>query len=171
MTNYNYKEFVNECTFSNVNSNRYSYKDVIINGRSYRKYGTVTATTAVCMQFKTTDPSTNNNEYIVLMGVAHQNPCDIKLSSAEGYEIASENALISPVAVFKFKKECSKRTMVYFMKDYINELPVQFIKTRQEIEMLGKDLNDFNRNTRIVGSDYYNDYYNSFKKYFSERYE
>lgn len=160
------KEFVCEYTFSDVNKDRFYSKDVVINGRTYTKYGTATATTVVCLQYKITDPSTNHSEYLTLMGVARQNPGDVAIDERLGYEIATENALMSPVATFVTPTELSRYSAKVFMKNYIDSLPVNFIKTRQELQNDGKELSAYNRNTRKMPENYYIRYYNDCKNIF-----
>ena len=164
------KEFVCEYTFSDTNKDRFYTKDVVINGRTYTKYGTATATTVVCLQYKITDPSTNRSEYLTLMGVARQNPGDNAVNEQLGYEIATENALMSPVATFVTPTEMSRCSAKAFVYNYIKALPVQFIKTRQELQNEGKDLSNYNRNTRKETDNYFNKYYNDCKKIF-KRYQ
>lgn len=154
-------------TYSYVSKNREEVKSVIINGRSYLKFGTVTATTVVALQYKVYNPSVEHSEYITLMGVAHQNPGDITLNTELGYEIATENAMISPVATFKFDSKCSKDTIESIMRSYVKELPIRFIKTKAEILASGEDVTRYSRNTRNDNNEY-STYYNDFKKMFNK---
>lgn len=160
------KEFVCEYTYSDANKARFYTKDVVINGRTYTKYGTATATTVVCLQYKITDPSTNRSEYLTLMGVARQNPGDTAINEQLGYEIATENALISPVATIITPTELSRYSARTFMRNYIDTLPVNFIKTRQELQNEGKKLYNYDRNTRKSKDNYFIKYYNDCKNIF-----
>lgn len=159
------KEIIGIYHYTDVNDNREDAKSVSINGREYLKFGNYTATTVAAIQYKVFNPSVGHSEYITLMGVARQNPGDITLNEELGYELATENAMVNPAAVFKYAKECSEDTIYSLMESYVNGLPKVFIKTRQEILANGNDLSRFNRNTRNDG-DYYSEYYKEYKKHF-----
>ena len=82
------KELVGVYSYTNMNEDRNDVKRVVIKGRTWLKTGTATATTVVSLLYRTYNPSVKHNEYIVLMGVARQNPGDINLDKNLGYEIA-----------------------------------------------------------------------------------
>lgn len=156
------KELIGVYSYTNMNEDRTDVKRVVIAGRTWLKTGTATATTVVSLLYKSYNPSVKRNEYVVLMGVARQNPGDVVLDKEHGYEVAMENALMSPVAIYNFEHEIDKDFIDSIMKNYVISLPVKFIKTRQE---LGKDINNYDRNNRNK-SDYYAQYYKEFKKIF-----
>lgn len=156
------KELIGVYSYTNMNEDRTDVKRVVIKGRTWLKTGTATATTVVSLLYKSYNPSVKRNEYVVLMGVARQNPGDVVLDKEHGYEVAMENALMSPVAIYNFEHEIDKDFIDSMMKNYVMSLPVKFIKTRQE---LGKDINNYARNNRNK-SDYYAQYYKEFKKIF-----
>lgn len=155
------KELIGVYSYTNMNEDRTDVKRVVIKGRTWLKTGTATATTVVSLLYKSYNPSVKRNEYVVLMGVARQNPGDVVLDKEHGYEVAMENALMSPVAIYNFEHEIDKDFIDSIMKNYVASLPVKFIKTRQE---LGKDINNYDRNKNK--SDYYAQYYKEFKKIF-----
>jgi hypothetical protein len=101
------------------------------------------------------------------MGVARQHPGDINVSLEEGYEIAATNAMITPVASFTFPTECSARTIRFMMQAYVEELPVNFIQTQEELLKNGKDITRFNRamNKNLIKDKYYTNYYKDLYKY------
>ena len=157
------KELVGVYSYTNMNEDRNDVKRVVIKGRTWLKTGTATATTVVSLLYRTYNPSVKHNEYIVLMGVARQNPGDINLDKNLGYEIAMENALMSPVATIKFESDILSEEVIYdFMKKYVESLPVRFIKTRAE---LGDSVSKYDRNSRVNPDDYYYKYYKDYKKY------
>lgn len=163
MIDWSIKELISSLNWTNANEDREACKDVVINGRTYTKYGTVTATTGVALQYKVYDPSVKQSKYIVLIGIAKQNPGDVCLDKELGYELATERAMISPVATISFDSEVDDITMELFIRTYVNALPIEFIKTSQELKAEGKDVNYYNRNNRCK-NDYYNEYYKDFKK-------
>lgn len=160
------KELIGVYSYTNMNEDRDSVKRVVIKGRTWYKTGTVTATTVVSLLYSIYNPSVKRNEYVVLMGVARQNPGDTNLDKNLGYEIAMENALMSPVAKIKFASEIMSTEVIEdFMRQYVNSLPVHFIKTRAE---LGNDIDKYDRNSRVK-SDYYHKYYKDYKKIFHKK--
>ena len=159
------KEMIGMYYYTNVNDGREGVKTVSINGREYLKFGTFTSTTAVAIQYKVFNPSVEHSEYITLIGVARQNPGDITLDKELGYEIATENAMINPVATIKYAHKCNEADIENLMRAYITGLPEAFIKTKKEIEADGNDVSRFNRNIRNDG-DYFAEYYREYKKMF-----
>lgn len=149
------KTLIGEYSFTDVNKDRNYVKRVMIDGRKYFKTGTKTATTVVAFQYKVFNPSINRSEYITLMGVARQHSGDINVSLEEGYEIAATNALIKPVATFKFPSECSAQTIRFIMQAYVEELPVNFIQTQEELLKKGEDVYRFNRSMNKTNTDMY----------------
>jgi hypothetical protein len=154
------KTLVGEYSYTDANKDRNYSKCVLINGRKYIKLGVKTATTVVAFQYKVFNPSINRSEYVTLMGVARQHAGDAKISLEEGYEIAATNAMISPIATFKFPKKCSEYTIRHLMMCYVDELPVNFVKTKEELDENNVDFRMFERSLKSKDKDfikYYND--------------
>lgn len=159
------KTLIGEYSYTDANKDRSAVKRVIIDGRKYFKTGVHTATTVVAFQYKVFNPSINRSEYITLMGVARQHAGDTKISLEEGYEIASENAMIAPVATFKFPAECSAETIHYMMKLYVEGLPIVFVKTQDELQKNRNDISIYSRKNNYNNNEKeYSKYYNDFKK-------
>lgn len=163
------KTLVGDYNYSNRKHDRDCYKEVRINGRKYLKWGTATATTAVAFQYKVFDPSINRSEYIVLVGIARQHPGDTALSHEDGMEIASVNALTNPVMTLTFPTKMDAETIECFMANYIDSLPVVFVKTKEELDELGKDYTEFNR-LQTKTDNYYTQYYLDLCKSFPKKY-
>ena len=161
------KTLIGEYSFTDINKDRSYVKRVMIDGRKYFKTGIKTATTVVAFQYKVFNPSINRSEYITLMGVARQHPGDINVSLEEGYEIAATNAMITPVASFTFPTECSARTIRFMMQTYVDELPINFIQTQEELHKKGQDITRFNRamNKNLINDKYYTNYYKDMCNY------
>ncbi len=161
------KTLIGEYSYTDVNKDRSSIKRVLINGRKYLKTGTKTATTLVAFQYKVFNPSINRSEYITLIGVARQHNGDTKVSLEEGYEIAATNAMVSPVVTLKFPVECSEYTITQIMRNYVNELPINFIKTKEELLQTNNDIISFSRSSESnseLGRYYLNYYKDMIKK-------
>ena len=154
------KELINIFYADDINDNRECVKSEIINGRTYDKYGTKTATTAVALQYKVEGPSNKPSKYVILVGIARQNPGDYIIDAESGYEIAMENAMINPVVTLEFPKPVDEDTISRIVYAYIDALPVKFVKTKAEARY------DENRRAYIRNksmNNYYTQYYNDFK--------
>ena len=164
MINWSIKELVSIYSYSNIDQDRKCTKSVRINGRLYDKHGVDCATTAIALVYKVYDPSINRNKFAVLIGIARQSPGDTVLSLEVGEEIATENAMMNPIMIIEYPEEPNENAINCLIRSYIIGLPVQFVKTRQEIEEEGKDISQYNRNIRK--KEYYDEYYQEFKKIF-----
>ena len=160
------KTLIGEYSYSDSNTDRTCMKRVYINGRKYFKTGTKTATTVVAFQYKVFNPSINRSEYVTVMGAARQHTGDTTIDKETGLEIAAEKALTSPVATFTFPTECSAETIHSLMEIYVDELPINFIKTEQELLLNGNDLTIYNRHTVKTSkyNKYFTDYYKDLQK-------
>lgn len=157
------KELIDEYYFSTVNKDRKSIKQERINGRLYEKYGVECAVTLYAMKYKVPIPGNKQFKYVVTIGLAKQHPCDSIISLEEGIEIAKTNALTNPIFSMTFDEDVDKDTIVMMMSSYYAcNIPVQFVKTTQEIKAQSKDKNQYNR----INNDYYDDYYKDFRKLF-----
>lgn len=166
------KTLIGEYSYSDANTDRTCMKRVYINGRKYFKTGTKTATTVVAFQYKVFNPSINRSEYVTVMGAARQHTGDTTIDKETGLEIAAEKALTSPVATFTFPSECSEETIHSLMEIYVDELPINFIKTEEELLLNGNDLTIYNRHTVKTNkyNKYFTDYYKDLKKHNPQKY-
>lgn len=166
------KTLIGEYSYSDANTDRSCIKSVYINGRKYFKTGTKTATTVVAFQYKVFNPSINRSEYVTVMGVARQHTGDTTIDKETGLEIAAENALMAPVAKFTFPVECSADTIHLLMQVYVEELPINFVKTEEELRLNGNDLTVYNRHTVKTSkyNKYFTDYYKDLKKLNPQKY-
>jgi len=158
------KELIDQYVYSNIDEDRNCVKSVRINGRLYDKHGVDCATTAVALIYKVFDPSINRSKFAVLVGIARQSPGDTVLTLEMGEEIATENAMINPVMVIEYPNEPDENAIYCLVRSYIVGLPIQFVKTKQEMEEEGRDMSQYNRNIRKI--KYYDGYYQEFKKIF-----
>ena len=134
MLDYSSKEFVRSFVYSNLKEDRRIQKREVILGREHIKLGTACATTMVCDCWKVYDSSVERFKYVYLAGVARQHPQDISVKYADGVAIAHENAMVNPVFTMIYDNPVQFEFVEFMMENYISQLPVQFVKTRQEIE-------------------------------------
>lgn len=157
------KELIDQYWYSNIDEDRSAIKEERINGRLYEKHGVDCATTAYALVYKVPVPGVKQFKFAILVGIARQNPNDIVITKEEGIETAKTNALVDPVMTFTYNKAPSKNVLNYIIRSYILGIPVQLIRTKEEILARGEDPKDF---ARIIDQDYYTDYYNDFKNKF-----
>ena len=153
-----FKELVNTFGYTTATQNRDVYADVSINGRHYRKYGTLQAVTFVGNLYKVgcsgegywpkeqgPIQTSKNEKYVLVVGMAKQHPYDTKVNKELGYEVAHENALDNPCMVIEVQGKFTKRRFVDLVEYYLDTMKLEFIKTRGEIIAEGKDPKNYNR--------------------------
>jgi len=159
------KKFIGQYVYSNIDENRQCVKSVRINGRLYDKYGVDCATTFAALVYKVPVCGVKQFKYVILIGMARQNPCDNVLDKKIGAEIALENAWSNPVMSVQYSDNVTEKTIYELISSYSVGLPIQFVKTRQEIVEEGKDLSNYERKV-CHDSAYYDKYYADFKNIF-----
>lgn len=162
------KEIINEYHYSNIDDGRNFAKPVRINGRLYDKYGTACATTVVAFECKVPVQSVKQFKYILLVGVARQNPGDLFISEEEGIQIAEENALTNPIMKIEYDESPNEQGIYFLLKSFVNTLPLQFVYTKQELIELGKDVKKYNRKSTMKDMEYYHNYFVDFMKKFKK---
>ena len=156
-----FKELVNTFTYTTATQDRDVYADVSINGRRYRKYGTLQAVTFVGNLYKVGVPSggylnlngqstslksvKNQEKQVLVIGMSKQHPYDTKVNKELGYEVARVNSLDNPCIIIEVQGKFNKRRFVDIVEYYIDTMKLEFIKTRDEIIAEGKDPKNYNR--------------------------
>ena len=157
------KELINQYVYSNIDEDRNCVKSVRINGRLYDKHGVDCATTAVALKYKVPVYGVKQFKTVIVIGIARQNPCDSIITLNTGIEEATKNALIDPVARIEYHQNPTDNSILLMLQSYVVGLPVQMIKTTDEIKVQGKNPNKYARQKK--SNKYYNDYYqDAFKK-------
>ena len=151
------KKLINQYVYSNIDEDRNCVKSVRINGRLYEKHGVDCATTAVALKYKVPVYGVKQFKTVILVGIARQNPCDSIISINTGTEEAMQNALIDPVIKVEYNQSPTDESIFLLLQSYVVGLPVQMIKTTEEIKAQGKDPNNYCRQKK--SNKYYNDYY------------
>lgn len=135
MLDYTNKKFIRSFCVSDFKHERNVSNDVIINGRLYTRHGRYCATTLVANHWKVFDSSINQFKNVYLVGVARQHPDDASAKYSDGVEIAEENAFINPSMTLIFDNKLSYEEIEFFMWKYIENIPIQIIRTRKEREI------------------------------------
>lgn len=153
ITNFLFKELVNTFDYTTANKERGVWKDVSINGRNYITYGTLQAVTFVgnVYQIKGGEghikgeyPETQN-KYVLVVGLARQHPCEVKITKEEGLEMATINAMNDPAIIMEVPKNFNYRSFVHIVESYIHTMNLKMLKTKSEIEASGDDPKKYNR--------------------------
>ena len=126
-----FKELVNTFGYTTATQNRDVYTDVSINGRRYRKYGTLQAVTFVGNLYKVgcsgegywpkedgLIQTSKNEKYVLVVGMSKQHPYDTKVNKELGYEIAQTNSLDNPCMVIEVQGKFTKRRFVDLVEYY-----------------------------------------------------
>ena len=153
-----FKELVNTFAYTTATQNRDVYTDVSINGRRYRKYGTLQAVTFVGNLYKVgcsgkgyypmedgPIQTSKNEKYVLVIGMSKQHPYDTKINKETGYELAHEKMLDDPCMIIEVQGKFNKRRFVDLIEYYIDTMKLEFIKTKAEIIAEGKDPKNYNR--------------------------
>ena len=128
------KDLIRTFSYTNMNDYRGMETKVVVNGRTYVKLGQAQAVTMVGNLYKCWDPSVESYKYMLMVGVAKQHPCDLKITKQEGYAIANENAYASPSIVMEVTKDFDKEKFIYTAMCYIELMHLSFVKTKKEID-------------------------------------
>lgn len=135
------KELVKTFGYTTITQDREAYSEVMIDGRKYTKWGTLQAITIVGNLYE----DMNGNK-ILMCGVAKQHPCDSRVDKQIAYETAMEKAMMNPdIIINTVPEHLTKYNFNRMMEWYIDGLELQFVKTRQEIENAGLDVDKYNR--------------------------
>jgi hypothetical protein len=138
MLDYNTKELIRTYHYNTAKEDRYYVKQEVINGRLYAKYGIATVASMVVDLWKIYDPSVKQYKYVYMGGLSRQHPNDTKIDIEMGYEVAHENAFTNPVFTFIYNEKLSTIGVLDLMREYVKNLPIEFIRTRQEIKISKK---------------------------------
>ena len=139
------KELVKTLSYTNFSEDREVYAEVIIDGRTYYKLGTLQGVTIVGFMYKVFNSELDKNEYYLYCGLSKQHPCDSKINKEIGYEHAATNAQMNPFLIMKVEKTFGNNTFRPMMKAYVDDMDLEFIKTTQEIAKSNKDKSIYNR--------------------------
>ena len=156
-----FKEKVNTFVYTTATKNRDVYTDVSINGRHYRKYGTLQAVAFVGNLYKVGVPSEgylnlngqktslkpvkNQEKTILVIEMSKQHPYDTKVNKEVGYEIAMENMLNDPIIMIEVQGKFDYYRFKNIVEMYLDTMKLEFIKTKAEIIAEGKDPKNYNR--------------------------
>lgn len=135
------KELVDSFSYTTITKDREAYSDVVIDGRSYTKWGTLQAVTIVGNLYE--DFRGNR---ILMCGVAKQHPCDTKVNKQIAYEAAQAHAMFNPdIVINNVPEYINKFNFGKMMEWYVDAMKLEFVKTNKEIERSGGNPKNYNR--------------------------
>ena len=141
------KDFLQNYSYTTINTNREGVKEVKIDGRRYLKLGVYQAVTLVGDLFDVYDADVKRNRKMLFVGVSKQHPRDLSVDKELAYETAHLNALESPAIIMEVGPEFCGHDFRHLASTYVKSLRLQFVKTREEI-----DEEDFWKEVDIVNS-------------------
>lgn len=135
------KELVETLAYTTMSQDRKRYTDVKIDGRQYRKFGTVQALTFVGNVYED-----HRGRRAMCVGVAKQHPGDAKCDKQLAYEAAQMHAMVCPdLVMYTVPEHLTKYNFSKMMRWYEDMFDVEFIKTKKELENQGKCPQTYNR--------------------------
>lgn len=128
------KDLVKTFSYSTMNEWRNMEKQMVVNGRTYVKFGQAQVVTLVGNLYKCWDPIVESYKNVLMVGVAKQHPCDLKITKRDGYEVANEKAYASPSIVMEVDHGFNKEKFNVIAMCYIETMNLSMVKTPKEIE-------------------------------------
>ncbi|MCH5166962.1 MAG: hypothetical protein J1F35_03630 [Erysipelotrichales bacterium] len=129
------KKFVCSYDYSDFNQAREHLTKEIIEGRPYIKLGRYCATTFVGDVYKQ-DVEDGSFKYIMLIGISRQHPNERQGTREKGVEVAAMNAKFCPIMEMKFASVPNFNHFKNIVENYLDTLPLQYIRTKQESEKI-----------------------------------
>jgi hypothetical protein len=131
------KELVRTYTFNDVYCNRNDELRKVIKGRTIIELGTRIATTFVGNLYKVYDSSVKSFKYLLLVGVARQNPdYDSPIAIEDAEEMAALNCFANPVLRYYVEKPIEDDHFTDLCLVMREMMPVMFVKTPEEKNIL-----------------------------------
>lgn len=123
------KTFVEAFSFTTANKPhlRYDTKEVVIDGRMYIKTGRFQAVTFVGHKYRTEDGKT-----LLFVGMSLQNPMDVKEDNKIAETYAEARVLVDPCIMMEVGKHFSNADFSTLMYLYLQNLKLDYVKTRAE---------------------------------------
>lgn len=132
------KELVHTFTFTTANSDREGATEVNIYGRRYIKLGTYQAMTYVGLLYKAYDKYDKTKKYVLCIGRSRQHQNDVKVDKELAYEVAQQNAMMSPISVTVYDKRPDGHVFKNLVNANLCNTKVKFLRTQQEIDASNK---------------------------------
>lgn len=127
------KELIRSYSFNDIYCNRNAEHRKVIKGRTIIELGTRIATCFVGNLYKVYEPSVESYKYLLLVGVARQNPdYDSPISVEEAEEAAAINAFTKPILTYVADEPLTDDNFTDLSLVLRETLPVILVKTPEE---------------------------------------
>lgn len=131
------KEWVRSYAFNDIYTNRNDERRKVIKGRTTIELGTRIATSFVGNLYRVYDSSVESFKYLLLVGVARQNPdFDSPITVEEAEEVAAVNAWLNPVLTYVVDEVIDDDHFLDLCIVMREMMPKIFVKTPEEKKML-----------------------------------
>lgn len=131
------KEWVRSYAFNDIYTNRNDERRKVIKGRTTIELGTRIATSFVGNLYRVYDSSVESFKYLLLVGVARQNPdFDSPITVEEAEEVAAINAWLNPVLTYVVDEVIDDDHFLDLCIVMREMMPKIFVKTPEEKKML-----------------------------------
>lgn len=128
------KEEVNSFLYSSINEDRIKCKNVVIDGRTYTKWGKEQIITLMGIMFKARNNDTGMSSYFVTVGMSKQHPEDLHNDKKVAMETARINALTNPVIVmYDVSSTFDNYNFKRMMEAYVDTMQLDFVMTKDEL--------------------------------------
>jgi hypothetical protein len=131
------KELVRSYSFNDIYTNRNDERRKVIKGRTTIELGTRIATSFVGNLYRVYDSSVESFKYLLMVGVARQNPeFDSPISVEEAEEAAATNAWLNPILTYKVEQVIDDDHFLDLCLVMREMMPTIFVKTPEEKNIL-----------------------------------
>ena len=131
------KEWVRSYAFNDIYTNRNDERRKVIKGRTTIELGTRIATSFVGNLYRVFDSSVESFKYLLLVGVARQNPdYDSPISVEEAEEVSAINSLLNPVLTYVVDEVIDDDHFLDLCIVMREMMPKIFVKTPEEKKMV-----------------------------------
>lgn len=129
------KKLVNVFYDSDINVDRSCHKIITdSNGRKYAKYGISCALTFCGKLYKINGPTNPSRRYLLLVGLAKQNPADIKTNKKLAYDTAAENAIVDPIMTMYLPEKITQKMFNEVVNPYYEVFPIEMVMKSKELK-------------------------------------
>lgn len=137
------KTEINSFVYSSIDKDNATCKNIVVDGRTYTKWGNLQIVTFVGMMFAAKNKDTGKTENFIMVGISKQHPQDIIHNKRIATEVARENALLNPVMIlYNVSPFFDNFTFKQMMSAYHDTMDLDMVLTHDECKK--KKLEEFN---------------------------
>ena len=127
------KTEVNSFVYSSINNDAVDCRNIVIDGRTYTKWGKLQTVTFVGTMFSAKNKDNGKTEYFVTIGMSKQHPMDLCHDRKLATAVARENSLIDPIMImYNVSPNFSNYAFKEMMNMYYGTLELDMVMTKEE---------------------------------------